>query len=567
MRHDLNLGMIGNCAWCALIDRQATVVWACMPRFDGDPVFCGLLKAPGSIDGSFAIDVDRLAEARQHYERNTAILVTTLTDARGGVVEVTDFAPRFKQYGRTFRPATLIRRVRVRAGSPRIRVRLRPRFDYDAHAPAITCGSNHVRYVGSDQVLRLTTDASVTAVTDETWFVLEDEITLILGPDEPLSDAPGRIGRVFFEDTQDYWREWVRYLSLPFEWQDAVIRAAITLKLSTFEDTGAVIAAPTTSIPELADSGRNWDYRFCWLRDAYFVVNALARLGATRTMEDFIRFLIDLTVGREGESLRPVYRINGRNDLDEYTIERLAGYRGMAPVRVGNQAFEQVQNDIYGAAVRAAMPLFFDSRIPHGGDGALFEQLEWLGERAVAVYDEPDAGLWEFRGRARVHTFSAVMCWSACHGLARIAARIARPERARYWRDHAETIRSVIDREAWNDELGTISLAGLRRAGHPGARRHEPGGQGIRRQSGPARPGCAGAFALRRCRPRARRCGPGQSLRHRWRRRWHAGCAGHVAGRAPRTLASMMAVLRENDIHAWRKRFLEALLACRDRSS
>jgi GH15 family glucan-1,4-alpha-glucosidase len=452
---NLDLGLIGNCSYAALIDSRAAVVWACMPRFDGDPVFCALLRgdnAPDTGFGLWAIDLVDFSHSEQCYFKNTAILITTLYDRHGGVVEVTDFAPRFKHYERTFRPMTMVRRLRPLAGSPRVRVRLRPAFEYGASRPSVTHGSNHIRFVGPDQVLRLYTDGSATTILDELPFVLEEEMTMLLGPDETLTAPISDTGRRMFNATRDYWQEWVRYLAIPYEWQESVIRAAITLKLNAYEDTGAIIAAVTTSIPEHADSGRNWDYRYCWLRDAYFVVNALNRLGATKTMEDYLRYIINVAAGSPDADLRPVYRINGRCDLQEYVVESLPGYRGMGPVRVGNQAYEQNQHDVYGSTVLAAAHVFFDQRIRRPGDESLFRRLEALGERAIQLYDRPDAGLWEFRGIARVHTFSSVMCWVACKTLARIAHRLGLDERSAYWARNALTIAKTIEERAWNPE-------------------------------------------------------------------------------------------------------------------
>ena len=255
-----------------------------------------------------------------------------------------------------------MRIVRPISGSPRVRVRFRPADDYGRRRPEVTSGSNHVRFVGSTHVLRLTTDCSITAILEEMPFVLRDGVAFLMGPDETLQGSVAEVARRFLELTSDYWHDWVRDLSIPFEWQDEIIRAAITLKLAAYDDTGAVIAALTTSIPESPDSGRNWDYRFCWLRDAYFVVNALNRLNATRTMERYLGYIINVAAGAEGH-LQPVYRISGRADLDEAIVDTLPGYRGMGPVRVGNQAYRQVQNDVYGSAILAATHAFFDKRL------------------------------------------------------------------------------------------------------------------------------------------------------------------------------------------------------------
>ena len=281
----LNLGMIGNCAISALIDDHARMVWCCLPRFDGDPVFNALLQ-PGDEGSHFAIELEDLASAHQWYEPNTAILRTQLFDKAGHGIEITDFAPRFYSRSRYFRPMTLVRRVRPIQGAPRIRVALKVRYDWGQTTPEITRGSNHIRYVGEGMTLRLSTDAPVSHVLSGQAFVLTREHNFLLGADETLVDGIADTARHFEQETTAYWRSWSRALAIPLEWQDAVIRAAITLKLSLYEETGAIVAAMTTSIPESAHSGRNWDYRYCWLRDAFFVVRALNSISEVGTMED-----------------------------------------------------------------------------------------------------------------------------------------------------------------------------------------------------------------------------------------------------------------------------------------
>src|SRR3990167_6184855 len=250
------------------------------------------------------------------------------------------------QYGRMFRPMMLVRRIKRLGGSPRITLRLRPACGDGAGRPELTWGSNHIRYVTPTLTLRLTTDASLTAILQETTFFLEDDITLLFGADETVHESAAEVGRRFLDETTQHWRNWVRYLSIPYEWQSEVMRAAITLKLNTYDDTGAIVAAMTTSIPEAADSERNWDYRYCWLRDGYFVVNALNRLGATRTMERYLGYVVNIAAGagNGGNTLQPVYRISGEATLEERELPHLPGYRGMGPVRVGNQAYRQGQH-------------------------------------------------------------------------------------------------------------------------------------------------------------------------------------------------------------------------------
>ena len=459
---DLNLGVIGNCAFGALIDNEGRVVWSCMPRFDGDPVFCSLLNGgahgenPEKDFGFFDIQLENFARSEQCYVHNTAILKTTLHDADGAIVEITDFAPRYKHMERIFRPMMMVRHVDPIAGHPRIRVRLRPASAFGAGRPEWTRGSNHIRFVAPDLTLRCTTDAPVSYVVDEIPFVLEKPFTMLLGPDESLTSPLDETSRQFYNRTHDYWREWSRYLAVPFEWQEAVIRAAITLKLCAFEESGGIIAAMTTSIPEAPDSGRNWDYRYCWLRDSYFVVQALNRLGATRTMEDYLEYITNVVAGAEKGLLQPVYGVTLEKRLTESKVPTLAGYRGMGPVRTGNQAHEHIQNDVYGSVILAATQAFFDVRLTRPGDVRLFESLEAIGHRALELYDKPDAGMWELRTKSRVHTYSSVMCWAGADRLAKIARRLELPERAAFWRDNADRMRVVILEKAFDTKQNTF---------------------------------------------------------------------------------------------------------------
>lgn len=447
----LQLGMIGNCAFSALIDRQARLVWCCLPRFDGDPVFNALLD-PSENGSHWAFELEDFDRSEQEYEPNTAVLRTRLYDRRGQGIEITDFAPRFWSRGRMFRPLTLVRRVKVLHGSPRMRVLLRPRFEWGRHAPTVTQGSTHIRFVGGGQTLRVNTDAPISYVLAETFFVVDRAMNFIMGPDETLATGIEDTARSFEQETVSYWRSWSRSLALPLEWQEAVIRAAITLKLSLFEDTGAIVAAMTTSIPEAPNSGRNWDYRYCWLRDAFFVVRALNSISEVATMEEYLRWLMNVVIRSGGGHIQPLYGIGQEEKLPEFILEHLPGYRGMGPVRVGNQAQEHFQYDVYGNIVLGAAQAFHDHRLFKRAGRAEFAHLEAVGEQAFRVYDQPDAGMWELRTRARVHTSSALMSWAACDRLAKVAATLGLPERIRYWRERADTIRARILKESWSEE-------------------------------------------------------------------------------------------------------------------
>jgi GH15 family glucan-1,4-alpha-glucosidase len=448
----LSLAVVGNCEVSALIDARGRLVWMCLPRPDGDPVFSALLTpALGeTTQGVFSVELAEQVHGEQHYERNTAIVATTLRDAHGGTVRIVDFCPRFRSRGRMFRPMMLVRLVEPIAGQPLIKVHLRPTSEYGARADAGRAGTHHVRFLAEGVEYRVTTDASINALGGDRPMVLSEPLVFILGPDETIEQSPAALAHSFLEATRGYWQDWVRTLAVPFDWQQEVIRAAITLKLCTFEDTGAVMAALTTSIPESPDSGRNWDYRYCWLRDSYFVVQALNRLGATRTMEGYLRYIHHIVVRSGAGSLQPLYRISGDAGAPERKVATLGGFLGMGPVRIGNQAALQTQHDVYGSVILAASQLFFDHRLTRPGDPALFAQLEALGERAAAVYELPDAGPWEFRGTERAHTFSALMSWAGCDRLARIGSRLGLDARAAHWRARAKQMGERILDQAWN---------------------------------------------------------------------------------------------------------------------
>jgi len=455
--HGLDLAVVGNCRTAALVDPTARIVWWCFPAFDGDPIFCRLLAGTEEKGFSDVVLAD-MVEFHSEYLRNTAVVCTVLTDRRGAAVRITDFAPRFRQYGRTFRPPQLFRIVEPIAGLPRITVRVRPAHRYGQPFRRHSIGSNHIRYVEGNTVIRLTTDAPLSLIEQEAPFVLTHPIHLIIGPDEPFTGEITTTCREFADRTRDYWMDWVRSLSISYDWQEAIIRAAITLKLSTFEETGGVIAAHTTSIPEAPGSGRSWDYRFCWLRDAYFVVKALNRIGATQTMEDFITYTLGIAANPD-EALRPVYSVVPTIPLEERTAPDLSGYRGDGPVRIGNAASTQAQNDTYGSIILAAMPMFFDRRLPRPGDEGLFRLLETLGNRAAKWALQPDAGIWEYRGRQRIHTHSVAMCWAGCHRLAAIAARLGLDDRAKHWNAVADPIHADLLAQAWNEKRGAFTAA------------------------------------------------------------------------------------------------------------
>jgi len=462
MTATLDLWPIGNCQVSALVDRCGRFVWGCVPRVDGDPAFSALLNdvnldAPGDVQGFWAIDLEGTHRVEQAYVRNTPILVSRHEDEAGNAIELIDFCPRFRRNGRNYRPVAFARRVRPLSGSPRIRIRLRPGQGWNPAEPPRTSGTNHIRYRLDSQTLRLTTNAPVGFILEERSFRLEQEMILFLGPDESFDgDLAMAVGQMLADTTAE-WQGWVRGLATPVEWQEAVIRAAITLKLCQHEETGAIVAALTTSIPEHAGSQRNWDYRYCWIRDAYYTVQALNRLGALDVLESYLSYLRNIVDQEQRGHIQPLYGVMGEARLEERFEPRLPGYRGMGPVRVGNQAYEQIQHDAYGQIILSNVQAFVDKRLFRIAGLEDFKALERVGERAWENHDVADAGLWELRTRQSIHTYSVAMCWAACDRLANAAQVLGLEDRRAFWQDRADQIRARILDAAWRPDTNRLS--------------------------------------------------------------------------------------------------------------
>ena len=449
---NLELWPIGNCQVSALVDTEGAFAWGCVPRVDGDPVFCTLLNGARRDEGVWRFEIEGQVSATQHYRRNTPILVTRLEAEDGSALEIHDFCPRFERSGRMYRPVAFIRIVRPVAGTPRLRMVLAPMKDYGGARAENTSGTNHIRYLVEPQALRLSTDAPVGYVLENRTFRLEHDLHFFLGPDEPFVGNLRAEVRQMEALTERYWTHWTRGLHIPLEWQNEVIRCAIALKLCQHEETGAIVAALTTSVPEAPHSERNWDYRYCWIRDSYYTVQALNRLGALDVLEKYLGYLRNIVDSAKGGQIQPLYSVMGVAELNETTAIGLAGYRGMGPVRVGNAAYKQVQHDCYGQIVLPTVQGFLDKRLLRMADDRDFESLEQVGEMAWKMHDQPDAGLWEFRTRQEVHTYSAVMSWAACDRLATAAHYLGKEDRESLWRDRANKIAATIEEKAWKGD-------------------------------------------------------------------------------------------------------------------
>ena len=449
----LELGVIGNQTVAALVDDKACINWLCLPRLDGEPIFNSLLGGCGD----FTVELEGYTSCRQEYIRNTAVLTTYLEAEDGSVIKITDFAPRFMDRGRMFRPASIVRYIEPVKGMPRVRVAISAEAECGGRELHPKRGVSHLSYPDEEFGFRITTSAPISYILDKRSFVLDQPYGFILSPDEPFIGDVNTIAHDWYVRTVDHWQDWSRRLATPPEWQEAVIRAAITLTLCVYEETGGIVAALTTSIPEHAGSERNWDYRYCWLRDAYFTVTALNRLSAVGTLERYLTYLRNTVALTKGGHIQPVFGVALETDLSETIPGHLPGYRGHGPVRFGNQAAEHVQHDVYGHVILGASQAFFDDRLSAKAGPLEFAQFEKVGERAFKVYDTPDAGIWEYRGRASVHTSSAIMCWAACDRLARIAGELGLADRIAFWAERADIIRDTILERAWNEQRNAFS--------------------------------------------------------------------------------------------------------------
>jgi GH15 family glucan-1,4-alpha-glucosidase len=448
-----HLGLIGNCQISALVQHDGEIVWCCMPRFDSEPIFSTLLDPDG---GKFIVGSADGHTGEQSYLENTNILQTTFKTPTGSF-RVIDFAPRFIQYDRAFRPTQLFRIVEPIEGTPRIKVVCEPRLGWSKSAPTKLQGSNHVRYEGFDSQLRLTTDIPVSYLNGQP-FSLTERCHLVLSWGAPVEQSLRSLADRFLGETQQYWQRWVMQCSIPPLYQDAVIRSALALKLHCFEDTGAIVAAMTTSIPEAPGSGRTWDYRYCWLRDAYYSLNAFRHLGHFEERENFIRYLLNVAGGAPDLNLAPLYRVDGTSGLDECILENWKGFNGDGPVRVGNGAATHIQNDVFGEMVLALAPVFLDERFRAERSGAALKLIERLARKAISVAGVPDAGIWEYRTEWKPQTFSNLMCWAAADRMARVA-HLHAPGMQHEFIAAAESIRQQIIAKTWVPDLNTFAAA------------------------------------------------------------------------------------------------------------
>jgi len=458
-----NHGLIGDLQTAALVSTDGTLDWYCVPRFDSPSVFASLLDPERGGHFSIRPATDDYV-SRQLYLPGTAILITRFMTP-DGVGEVIDFMPIAGAVA-TDRHR-LVRLGRVVRGQLRFVVECRPAFDYGRAPHEFDAENRCVTFRSGSTTLRLSTVAPAEGplVPDSAIEIVDGgvrvEATLSAGqiggavlesaPDGPARRIDRDEVQRELEETRDYWRNWVHRSTYKGRWREIVERSAITLKLMTYAPTGALVAAPTAGLPELVGGERNWDYRYTWIRDASFSVYGLLGLGFTDEAAAFMRWLND-RLDESHERDRPLqimYRVDGQPDLDEEILDHLAGYRGSAPVRIGNGAATQLQLDIFGEALDSVYLADSHALTPdHDGWRHISRVADWVSRH----WDQPDEGIWETRGGQQNFTYGRLMSWVALDRAIRMAHRHGRPADVPTWTAARDDIYRQINDLGWSDD-------------------------------------------------------------------------------------------------------------------
>ena len=449
----LNYGIIGNCKSSALINEDSSIDWCCLPQFDSSAIFCKIID--NHIGGSFKIEADESYIITQQYINNTAIVRTNFKNEKNEF-EVLDFMTRYKLDDQNFySPPEIQRLIKPIKGLPKIKVLYNPTLEYANGKTKTYEKEDFIVSVfdeASYETLFLYTDIEKKKILENKEFELSKSVYLNLSYNEKidlpsLSKSEGELKK-----THEYWLNWCKKSPSFKSYNKEITRSSITLKLLTFEKTGAVLAAATTSIPETIGEVRNWDYRFCWIRDASMVIKIIAKLGHQRIVKNFIDFIVNL-IPNKNEKLQIMYGIDGQKTLTEKILKHLSGYKNSKPVRIGNAAYIQKQNDIYGILVDAIhfqIEKFKDMSYKHEQLWSIVKSVVWVVEKN---WKKPDKGIWEFRNEDQHFTFSKLLCWVAIDRAIKISNLIKNGRKSDKWKILREEIKNDIHLNAWNPKI------------------------------------------------------------------------------------------------------------------
>ena len=457
--NNLDYGIIGNCRSAALVSRTGSIDWCCLPQFDSPSVFGKLLDE--QIGGSFSIKVDSSYSITQQYKDNTAILVTRFSNGLDAF-EIRDFMPRYYKENATYHaPPELIRYIKYLSGKPSMKVIYDPKLEYAIGETRTYIKNDFVVSLTEKEVydtLFLYTDLSKETVVNGTEIAIAEDHFFLVGYHEKLFVPTLKSAFLEYERTKVYWLNWMERTPSYRRYDKQIARSAMTLKLLSYDKTGAILAAATTSLPETIGEVRNWDYRFCWIRDASMVIKVMSTLGHKNIAKRYLKFIINLMPDKD-EKLQIMYGINGEKKLTEEFLEHLSGYKNSSPVRIGNAAYKQRQNDIYGILMDMIHQLIlnFSNDIENGEElWNITKGIVWVVNKH---WQEPDKGIWEFRSEDQHFTFSKVLCWTAIDKAIKVAKLLGKTSKLTRWQLLEEAIRTDIMNNAWSRKVQAFTQA------------------------------------------------------------------------------------------------------------
>lgn len=456
-KKNLNYGVIGNCRAAALISEAASIDWLCLPMFDSPSIFSKLLDEEKG--GSFSIRVSEDYYHTQSYLKDTNILRTRFISGEGSF-EVIDFMPRYHTSKRSYHtPPEICRYIRLLSGRPRFSIHYTPVMNYAKEEVNHRIFDDYIRSfsrVDGNNNIYLYSSIDFHTILNGTEVALEKEEFLLLSYYQKLDTVD--LERIYldYERTKVYWLDWSSYSHKVAGYTDAVARSLLVLKLMCFEYSGAVLAALTTSLPETIGEVRNWDYRFCWIRDASMSIETLLKMGHQFTALRFLTF-IKRCLRSKGDSYQIMYGISGERELKEEILPHLAGYERSVPVRIGNAAYNQKQNDIFGYLMNIIHYYFLYFPGTLGEREEMWEVVRLIVKNVYEVWRLPDRGIWEIRNQEKHFVFSKVMCWVALDRSIKVASRLKQTDYEIAWQKEADIIKEDIMCNGWNEELESFT--------------------------------------------------------------------------------------------------------------
>ena len=455
----MDYAVIGNCTSAALVNSKCSIDWLCLPFFDSPSLFGRLLD--DQKGGYFRIWAEDIIEVKQEYVHHTPILKTRFK-TKDGIFEVMDYMPRFLAHdGQVICPPEIHRNVYLIIGNPRMTIELKPCPNYGLAPGSLSISSDYLKInstQGEYNSFYLYSNLDFNEVLQGKPITLKASTYFVLSYHEKLTPVTQERVYLEYERTKSYWMDWVYRAKTPEKYREIVLRSIITLKLLMFQKTGAFVAAPKTSLPEIKGGERNWDYRFCWVRDASMIIDLFARIGHIIASENFIKFILGRMLLKK-ENISVMYGINGERDIEEQVLKHLKGHEGSGPVRIGNAAYQQRQNDVYGELIEAIYSYFIiNARNQKNFDEELWTVVRSLANQAIEVWKEPDCGIWERRGPMQHFVHSKMMNWVALDRAVKISRFIGKEKNVERYLKVADEIKKDVLKNGWDVELNSFVM-------------------------------------------------------------------------------------------------------------